>query len=193
MLRSVLERAGRLDVLVNNASNFYPTPIGTISPAQWQDLMGTNLKAPLFLSQAAAPFLKRANGSIINMIDIHAQRPLRHHPVYSAAKAVVTVVVTAVLDRRVERRPVSGDLTVDVGAASASRGGVLDDQDRAALTWNVSLRAFVEGQVRGARIVAGAERTATHAGNPAIGTQRTIDATRDDEPGALADIPSGLG
>ncbi len=74
---------GRLDVLINNASSFYPTPLGTVTAKQWDDLMGTNLRAPLFLSQAAAPALKETHGLIINMIDIHAQRPLPQHPVYS--------------------------------------------------------------------------------------------------------------
>ncbi len=78
---------GRLDILVNNASSFYPTPVGAITAAQWDDLIGTNLKAPLFLAQAAAPHLKRERGAIVNICDIHAERPLREHPVYSIAKA----------------------------------------------------------------------------------------------------------
>lgn len=78
---------GRLDALINNASSFYPTPLGSISLPQWDDLVGTNLKAPLFLAQAAAPHLRQAHGLIVNMIDIHAQRPLPAHPVYSTAKA----------------------------------------------------------------------------------------------------------
>lgn len=78
---------GRLDVLINNASTFYPTPLGAVTARQWDDLMGTNLRAPLFLSQAAAPALEQAQGLILNMIDIHAQRPLPQHPVYSSAKA----------------------------------------------------------------------------------------------------------
>jgi len=78
---------GALDVLVNNASTFYPTKIGEITPQAWDDLMGSNLKAPLFLSQAAAPALKKSNGLIINIVDIHALRPLRDYTVYCTAKA----------------------------------------------------------------------------------------------------------
>jgi pteridine reductase len=78
---------GRLDILINNASSFYPTPVGQITAAQWDDLIGSNLKAPLFMAQAAAPRLRTQRGLIINMVDIHAVRPLKGHPVYCAAKA----------------------------------------------------------------------------------------------------------
>lgn len=78
---------GRLDVLINNASSFYPTQLGSVTETEWDDLMGTNLKAPFFLSQAAAPHLKERNGCIINIADIHADRPLKRFPVYSIAKA----------------------------------------------------------------------------------------------------------
>ena len=83
---------GSLDVLVNNASTFYPTKIGEITPAAWDDLLGTNLKVPLFLSQAAAPALKKSGGLILNIVDIHALRPLRNYPVYCAAKAGLHMV-----------------------------------------------------------------------------------------------------
>ena len=78
---------GRLDVLINNASSFYPTKIGKATEDQWDDLIGSNLKAPFFLSQAATPHLKKTNGCIINIVDIHAERPLKTFPIYSMAKA----------------------------------------------------------------------------------------------------------
>ena len=78
---------GSLDALVNNASTFYPTAVGEITEAHWDDLMGSNLKAPLFLSQAAAPFLKQSHGCIVNIVDVHGFRPMKNHTVYCVAKA----------------------------------------------------------------------------------------------------------
>lgn len=78
---------GKLDALINNASSFYPTEIGSSSEEQWHDLMGSNLKAPLFLAQALAPELNKQQGCIINMADIHAERPLKNHTIYCCAKA----------------------------------------------------------------------------------------------------------
>lgn len=87
LVAATLMEFGRLDILINNASSFYPTPVGRITLPQWDDLIGTNLKTPLFMAQAAAPSLRTQRGLIINMIDIHALRPLKAHPVYSIAKA----------------------------------------------------------------------------------------------------------
>jgi pteridine reductase len=87
LVEATIARHGHLDILVNNASTFYPTPVGEITEAQWEDLMGTNLKVPIFLSQAAAPHLAAREGLILNIVDIHGMRPLRLHPVYSPAKA----------------------------------------------------------------------------------------------------------
>lgn len=78
---------GRLDGLVNNASVFYPTPVGTINEDHWIDLMGTNLLAPLFLSQAAVPYLTKTQGAIVNIVDIHAEQPLKDYVVYTMTKA----------------------------------------------------------------------------------------------------------
>jgi len=86
---------GRLDVLINNASSFYPTPIKQATEEHWDDLMGTNLKAPFFLSKAAAAQLKKNRGCIINMVDIHAERPLKAHPIYSMAKAGLVMMTHA--------------------------------------------------------------------------------------------------
>ena len=80
-------RFGSLDILVNNASSFYPTPMGKITEAHFDDLIGTNLKAPLFLSQTTAPALRKSRGQIINIVDIHAMRPLRDYTTYCVAKA----------------------------------------------------------------------------------------------------------
>jgi pteridine reductase len=95
LVAAALLEFGRLDILINNASSFYPTPVGQISQPQWDDLIGSNLKAPLFLSQAAAPSLRASQGLIINMIDIHALRPLRAHLVYSVAKAGLAMLTRA--------------------------------------------------------------------------------------------------
>jgi pteridine reductase len=87
LVKVAADAFGGLDVLVNNASTFYPTPVGDITAIDWDDLIGSNLKAPLFLAQAAAPLLKEARGLIVNLADIHGFRPLRRYPVYSIAKA----------------------------------------------------------------------------------------------------------
>jgi len=106
---------GRLDVLVNNASTFYPTPLGTITEAQWDDLVGSNLKVPLFLTQAAAPYLRSARGCIVNIVDIHAQRPLRRHLVYGPAKAGLAMLT----------RALARELAPDVRVNGISPGAIL--------------------------------------------------------------------
>jgi len=87
LIQQVINQTARLDILVNNASSFYPTKIGEITEQHWDDLMGSNLKAPLFLSQASHTHLKAAGGCIINIVDIHGIRPMKNYPVYSPAKA----------------------------------------------------------------------------------------------------------
>lgn len=87
LVAGTVDRFGRLDALVNNASRFFPTPFGSIDQAAWDDLVGSNLKAPLFLTQAAAPHLLAARGAVVNITDIHAERPLAGYPLYCAAKA----------------------------------------------------------------------------------------------------------
>lgn len=86
LVKDAMRAFGRLDALVNNASSFYPTPVGEITEDVWEDLIGTNLKAPLFLAQAAARELRASHGSIVNIVDIHAEMPMKNHVVYNAAK-----------------------------------------------------------------------------------------------------------
>ena len=119
MVDAVVGRAGRLDILINNASSFYATPLGNITELQWEDLVGTNLRAPLFLSQAAMPHLKTASGVIVNLIDIHAVRPLRDHPVYGAAKAGLAMLT----------RAMARDLAPDVRVNGVAPGSVLWPDD----------------------------------------------------------------
>lgn len=87
VIDKVVGHFGRLDALVNNASSFYATPLQEIGLTQWDDLIGTNLKAPLFLAQAAASELRRRHGAIVNIVDIHAERPMHGHLLYSVAKS----------------------------------------------------------------------------------------------------------
>jgi pteridine reductase len=87
LVNKVTKKFGQLDALVNNASSFYATPLADIDEQQWHDLLGTNLKAPLFLAQAAAAELRRRHGAIVNIVDIHAERPMHGHLLYSVAKA----------------------------------------------------------------------------------------------------------
>ncbi len=87
LVEAVAGWSGRLDLLVNNASSFYPTPLGEVTEENWTELTSSNLKAPLFLAQAAWPLLRAAEGAVVNLVDIHARRPLRDYSVYGAAKA----------------------------------------------------------------------------------------------------------
>ncbi len=87
IIKRIQQWRGRLDLLVNNASSFYPTSVGESTEEQWDELMTSNLKAPFFLAQAAAEMLQQNRGSIINMVDIHSERPLAGHSIYSMAKA----------------------------------------------------------------------------------------------------------
>ncbi|MGI9235409.1 MAG: pteridine reductase [Woeseiaceae bacterium] len=123
LIEAVVAWHGRLDALVNNASTFYPTPIGSITEAHWQDLMGSNLKAPLFLSQAAVPELEKQNGAIVNIVDIHSQRPLRNHAVYGPAKAGLAMLTRSLAKDLAPRIRVNG---VSPGAILWPEEGMTD-------------------------------------------------------------------
>jgi pteridine reductase len=95
LVSEALLQFGRLDLLVNNASSFFPNPVGEIEASHWEELIGSNLRAPLFISQEAASHLAAQQGAIVNIVDIHAERPLKGYPVYSIAKAGLAALTRA--------------------------------------------------------------------------------------------------
>ncbi len=102
-------------MLVNNASTFYATPLGKVTEADWNDLIDSNLKAPLFLAQAALPYLERARGSIVNIVDVHAQRPLKDYIVYGPAKAGLAMLT----------RSLARDLAPEIRVNGVAPGAIL--------------------------------------------------------------------
>ncbi len=116
-----------LDILINNASTFYPTTLGSIDEDSWNDLMGTNIKAPMFLSQACYPALKQSKGSIVNMVDIHARSPLKDHITYSCAKAAKVMLT----------RSLALEMGPDVRVNAIAPGAILWPEEENELDINV--------------------------------------------------------
>lgn len=127
LVRAVVGRFGRLDALVNNASSFYATPLAGIDERQWQDLLGTNLKAPLFLAQAAANELRRRHGAIVNIADIHAERPMQGHLLYSVAKAGLVALTKGLAQEMAPQVRVNA---VAPGVIVWPEGSEWDDEER---------------------------------------------------------------
>ncbi len=128
---------GRLDALVNNASSFYPTPIGQITEADWDDLLGSNLKGPLFLAQAAAPELKRNHGAIVSITDIHVDRPMKNHLVYNLAKAGLAALTRSLA------RELAPEVRVNAVAPGANiwpEDGVFDEVARQRILSTIPLK-----------------------------------------------------
>jgi pteridine reductase len=162
LVEHTVGRLGRLDILVNNASTFYPTPLAEVTGAQFDDLIGTNLRAPLFLAQAAAGQLRLHEGLILNLVDIHGMRPLKRHPAYSSAKAGL-IMLTRSLARELAPHvrvnaiapgPVlwpEGDLDETLKQKILARtplGRVGSAEDIARAAWFFAAEApFVTGQV----------------------------------------------
>ena len=130
LVREVTVWADSLDALVNNASTFYPTPLANVDEMAWNDLVGSNLKAPLFLAQSAAPHLRKSGGSIVNIVDIHAKRPLRDHHVYGAAKAGLAMLTQSLARNLAPQVRVNG---ISPGAITWPENGMSDDVKQAIL------------------------------------------------------------
>jgi len=127
LVAAALERFARLDLLVNNASSFFPVPVGEIEASHWEELIGSNLRAPLFLSQEAAPQLARNKGAIVNIVDIHAERPLKGYPVYSVAKAGLAALTRSLALELAPEVRVNG---VAPGAIAWPEDGQFDPEER---------------------------------------------------------------
>ena len=128
LIGAALSAFGRLDLLVNNASAFYPVKMGSIEPSHWEELMGSNLRAPLFLAQEAAPELAKNDGAIVNIVDIHAERPLKGYPVYSIAKAGLAALTRSLALELAPRVRVNG---VAPGAIAWPEDGQFEQGERA--------------------------------------------------------------
>jgi pteridine reductase len=137
LVRKVLSHYGRLNGLVCNASSFFPTPLGQISEADWQDLVGSNFKAPLFLAQAAAPHLQLTAGAIVNITDIHAERPLAGYPLYTAAKGALLTLTRALA---VELAPKVRVNAVAPGPILWPEDGQFTDTERTAIVQHTLLK-----------------------------------------------------
>ncbi|MGH8051918.1 MAG: pteridine reductase [Arenimonas sp.] len=130
MIAKTIGRFGRLDALVNNASSFFPTPIGGTQDKDWQQLFASNAWAPFFLSQAATPHLQASKGSIVNIIDIYAERPLQQHTVYCMAKAALAMMTQSLAKElaphvRVNAIAPGAILWPDAGKSESEKNAIL--------------------------------------------------------------------
>jgi pteridine reductase len=152
----------RLDALVNNASAFFPTPFGETTPAQWDALFAANARAPFFLTQAAAPHLCATRGAVVNLTDIHAERPLREHAVYGMSKAALAYMTRALAlelapDVRVNAIAPGAILWPEEGKSDAAKGALLartplgrtgtPDEIGEAVRWLLQDARYTTGQV----------------------------------------------
>lgn len=127
LVSAARESFGRLDLLVNNASSFFPVEVGAIESSHWEELIGSNLRAPLFICQEAAPELAQAEGSIVNIVDIHAERPLKGYAVYSIAKSGLAALTRALAVELAPRVRVNG---VAPGAIAWPEDGQFESAER---------------------------------------------------------------
>lgn len=162
MVDAAISRFSRLDALVNNASAFYPTPVGAATPAQWDDLFGANARAPFFLAQAAAAHLAERAGAIVNIVDIYAEQPLPRHGIYCMSKAALAMMTRALaLDLapavRVNAVAPGAVLWPDAGKSEADQQRLIErtplkrmgspDDVAATVLWLLDDAPFVTGEI----------------------------------------------